>query len=128
MPRPLILATAALALAAIGCGAASAQDSAQSSAQNSAAPYSISDQAMTVRFADLNLSSDPGARAALQRIRNSSAAFCGQEGARDLGVIAAQKDCVARMSAKAVGILDVPRVTAMATPTSGTVVLAGGPP
>lgn len=123
MPRPIITATAALVLAAIGCGAASAQDPAQN-----AAPYSISDSAMTVRFADLNLSSDPGARAALRRIRNSSAAFCGEEGARNLGVIAAQKDCVARMSAKAVGILDVPRVTAMATPTQGTVVLAGGPP
>ena len=123
MPRPLIVATAALALAAIGSSAASAQDRAHNGAH-----YSISDSAMTVRFGDLNLSSDPGALAALHRIRNSAAAFCGEENARDLGVISAQKDCVARMSAKAVGILDVPRVTAMAAPILGTVVLAGGPP
>jgi UrcA family protein len=122
MPRPLITATAALALAALGCGA-SAQDRAQNGAH-----YSISDSAMTVRFADLNLSSDTGAQAALHRIKNSAAAFCGEENARDLAVIAAQKDCVAQMSAKAVGILDVPRVTALAAPTLGTVVLAGGPP
>lgn len=117
MPHPLISATAALALAAIACGAASAKDSTHDGA---------GDSAMVVRFGDLNLSSDAGAQAAIHRIRIAAAIWCGGQDSRQLSVVAAQKECVGRMTAKAVGLLDAPRVTALTGFVPG-LVLAGDP-
>jgi UrcA family protein len=118
MPHTFISATAALALAVLGCGGASAQESPQTT--------TTGDTPMVVRFADLNLSSDAGAQAAIHRIRTAAAAWCGGQDARQLSVVAAQKECVGRMTAKAVGILDAPRVTALTGSTPG-LVLAGDP-
>lgn len=82
---------------------------------------SAEDASMSVRVGDLNVQSDAGARAALTRIRVAASSFCGGAGSRDLGVIAEQRACVDRMSAKAVDSLNAPKVTALngQSPSSG---------
>lgn len=93
----LAISAAAVVLALAAAGAAGAEEG-----------------AMRVRLGDLDLQSDQGARAALTRIRNASTSFCSGDGsARDLHEIVQQQHCARRMTAKAVDLLDAPKVTAL---------------
>jgi UrcA family protein len=78
------------------------------------AAASAAEDVMIVRYGDLNLSSDAGARAALRRIRHAADRFCGPSD-QSLRMYVAVESCKTRMVDKAVTVLAEPRVTAMHT-------------
>ena len=72
--------------------------------------------AVHVSFADLNLSSGPGAAAALQRIREAATSVCGAApNIVDMGRTAIHRECMQTAVERAVASLNSPRVTALYT-------------
>ncbi|MEO8114420.1 MAG: UrcA family protein [Phenylobacterium sp.] len=106
MNHRIDIAAALAALTVLAGGAAHAQDG-----------------AMTVRINDLNVAGEPGARIALNRIRQAAVQFCGEGETRDLGRMVQQKGCVKQMTRKAVETLNAPRVTSLYDPHA-TILLA----
>ena len=75
--------------------------------------------AMRVRIGDLNVHEEPGARAALRRIKFAADNFCGAISG-PLSVTRASKECRKEMTDKAVAKLDAPMVTALYAPQTAT--------
>lgn len=75
---------------------------------------------MRVRVGDLNVHEEPGARAALRRIKFAASNFCGPINGYPLGVTRAAKECRKEMTDKAVAKLDAPVVTALYAPATST--------
>lgn len=86
------------------------------------------DDLMIVRLNDLNVAAEPGARIALNRIRRTSAQFCGEGETRDLRRMQEQKACVATMTRKAVETLNAPRVTQLYNPNASILLAQGEAP
>lgn len=57
---------------------------------------------VTVRFGDLNLSSDAGVKTLYRRISNAARKVCPDSESRDLGIAAASEGCQAAAVARAV--------------------------
>lgn len=73
---------------------------------------------MRVRVGDLNVHEEPGARAALRRIKYAVNNFCGPINGYPLGITRASKECRKDMTDKAVAKLDAPMVTALYAPAT----------
>lgn len=72
------------------------------------------DAQMRVKLADINMSTEAGAKAALSRIQFSAANFCEQSAGRESLERAKVTDrCVAQMTLKSVKQLNAPMVTAL---------------
>lgn len=76
-----------------------------------AAAKTYPENAMVVRFAELDLRSEAGAQAALKRIERAAGAYCGWVDGRDVARVQAHRACSAGMTEAAVKALDAPRVT-----------------
>ena len=75
---------------------------------------------MRVRIGDLNVHEEPGARAALRRIKYAATNFCGPINGYPLTLTRASKECRKEMTDKAVAKLDAPVVTALYAPQTAT--------
>jgi UrcA family protein len=78
-----------------------------------------------VRYADLNLSSQSGAKAMLGRIEDAARRVCGRPDVRDLAQVAAYDHCKADTVVRAVRVLGAPLVAAAAGQPSAAVALNG---
>jgi UrcA family protein len=113
--RAIRLCGGALAAALAVAGSAFAQTD-----DDPGAPHSVA-----VRYADLNLSSEAGARAMLDRITDAASRACG--GDVDLRMLerrALYNRCKADTIDRAVRALDAPLVTAMANRTGAITAIA----
>jgi UrcA family protein len=70
--------------------------------------------AQTVRFQDLNLSTDAGVRVLYKRIQGAANQVCGDVDGRDLMVARAHKACVDRAVADAVAAVNIQKMVAVA--------------
>jgi len=62
--------------------------------------------ARTVRFADLDLTTQKGAAVLFTRIRNAAEEVCGEPGSRELAQVVAAKACVDRAIARSVAAVN----------------------
>ncbi len=92
-------------------------------AQDSDAP------SMKVRYADLNLTSEEGARALLQRIRHAARIVCDQQWGDPTEAAMLARSCVADATRQAVAKANSPLVTALYSgkPRTNAVALATNP-
>lgn len=95
----------AIALGAAAMSAASARDA----ARQTPAPV----RAVTVRYGDLDLSTERGAQALLARITKAAKSVCPQAVDRDLGAFLASRRCEREAIARAVRQVDSPRLAAL---------------
>jgi UrcA family protein len=96
--------TALTAIAALGFA----------SAGQSAFAQSDDGASIKVQYADLNLSSDAGAKVMLQRIRHAAKSVCGPEPTSSIDRVAtAHARCVKTAVSRTVSQLDSPMVTAL---------------
>lgn len=70
-------------------------------------------EAMTVSYADLDLSNEEGAEALYRRIRSAARTVCDVSVSRDLREIRLARDCYDAAVTEAVATLDTPLVTAL---------------
>jgi UrcA family protein len=78
------------------------------------------DGQMRVKLADVNMSSEAGAKAALARISWSAESFCeATSGRQSLERMSVMKRCIADMTRRGVEKLNAPAVTALMQETSG---------
>jgi len=82
-----------------------------------------------VRYADLNLASEDGARALLQRIRHAAKIVCEQQWSDSTEAALLDRSCVADATRRAVTKLNSPLVTAFYSgkPMTNAVALATNP-
>ena len=113
--------TTVVALAALGFAASS-----HAASPSSFDPDTVS---IKVKIADLNLSSEAGATAALQRIHQAAKTICGDEPpVKVLAGGAEYRACMTSVTNRAVTSLDSPYVTAMNRGSGkGDTVLASNP-
>jgi len=92
-------------------------------AQDSDAP------SMKVRYADLNLATEDGARALLQRIRHAARLVCDQQWGDSTEAAMLSRSCFADSTRQAVAKVNSPLVTAFYSgkPRTNTVALATNP-
>jgi UrcA family protein len=84
--------------------------------------FAQSDEApsMKVQFADLNLSSAPGAQTMLKRIQHAADAVCGPRSSQPIDRVARlREECVNQAISQAVSQLRSPMVTAIYTGAPG---------
>jgi UrcA family protein len=68
---------------------------------------------VTVNYADLNLSTDAGARTLHARIERAARRVCVENGTRGVAVLAREQRCMASAIDAAVGAIDSPRLAAV---------------
>ena len=92
-------------------------------AQESDAP------SVKVQYADLNLASEEGAQALLQRIRHAARIVCDQQWSDSTEAVLLGRSCVAGATSRAVAKANIPLVTALYSgkPMTNTVALATNP-
>ena len=92
-------------------------------AQDSDAP------SVKVRYADLNLTSEDGAQALLQRIHHAARIVCDQQWSDSTEAVLLGRSCVAHATSRAVAKLNSPLVTALYSgkPMTNAVALATNP-
>jgi UrcA family protein len=78
-----------------------------------------------VRYADLNLTSEAGAKTMLGRIEYAARRVCGSPDVRDLAQVAAYDHCKAETVVRTVRVLGAPLVAAAAGQPSAAVALNG---
>jgi UrcA family protein len=98
--------TRARAVMFVGCILAAAASLTQAATPASEVP------SVTVKYADLNLSTDEGTNRLYSRITSAARAVCEREGSRDLATFAASRACESAAIARAVSEVHSARLAA----------------